>query len=75
MHNGIIDNAASIRAELTAAGVVPLSDTDSEVLAHLVAGSDAETQEARVAERRRGSTAPTGSPSLTSASPIDRGRA
>ena len=35
VHNGIIENYADIKARLTAAGVTFLSDTDSEVLAHL----------------------------------------
>ena len=35
VHNGIIENYADIKARLIAAGVVFLSDTDSEVLAHL----------------------------------------
>ncbi|WP_323792288.1 glutamine--fructose-6-phosphate transaminase (isomerizing) [Nocardioides sp.] len=50
VHNGIIDNAATLRAQLTADGVDLLSDTDTEVLAHLIARSDAETLEARVAQ-------------------------
>lgn len=50
VHNGIIDNAAALRAALTEAGVVLVSDTDTEVLAHLVARSRAETLEAKVAE-------------------------
>ncbi len=50
VHNGIIDNAATLRAELSDAGVVLASDTDTEVLAHLVARSTAKTLEARVAE-------------------------
>ncbi|WP_432564483.1 glutamine--fructose-6-phosphate transaminase (isomerizing) [Kineococcus sp. SYSU DK003] len=37
VHNGIIDNAAPLRAELAAAGVEFTSDTDTEVLAHLIA--------------------------------------
>ncbi|RIQ32149.1 glutamine--fructose-6-phosphate transaminase (isomerizing) [Jiangella rhizosphaerae] len=37
VHNGIIDNAAQLRAELTADGVELTSDTDTEVLAHLIA--------------------------------------
>ena len=45
VHNGIIDNAGSLRAELAAAGVTLTSDTDTEVLAHLVARSTAETLE------------------------------
>ncbi|MCL2541553.1 MAG: glutamine--fructose-6-phosphate transaminase (isomerizing) [Microbacteriaceae bacterium] len=50
VHNGIIDNASALRAELTDAGVELASDTDTEVLAHLVAGSEATTLEAKVAE-------------------------
>lgn len=50
VHNGIIDNAAALRAELTDDGVVLASDTDTEVLAHLVARSSAKTLEQRIAE-------------------------
>jgi glucosamine--fructose-6-phosphate aminotransferase (isomerizing) len=50
VHNGIIDNAASLRARLTADGVDLVSDTDTEVLAHLIAASVAETLEERVVE-------------------------
>ncbi|MEP9363098.1 glutamine--fructose-6-phosphate transaminase (isomerizing) [Nocardioides sp. CN2-186] len=50
VHNGIIDNAAALRKRLTDEGVDLASDTDSEVLAHLVAGSDAETLEGKVSE-------------------------
>jgi len=37
IHNGIIENAAALRAELEAGGTLFLSDTDSEVIAHLIA--------------------------------------
>src|SRR5712671_4853965 len=37
IHNGIIENAAALRARLESAGVVFRSETDSEVLAHLIA--------------------------------------
>lgn len=37
IHNGIIENAAALRARLEADGALFLSDTDSEVLAHLIA--------------------------------------
>jgi len=37
VHNGIIENAEQLRARLTAEGVTFASETDSEVLAHLVA--------------------------------------
>ena len=36
IHNGIIENFADLRAELTAAGVRLLSETDTEVVAHLL---------------------------------------
>ncbi len=49
VHNGIIDNAAALRAQLTELGVDLASDTDTEVLAHLVARSDADTLEGKVA--------------------------
>jgi len=48
VHNGIIDNSAALRAELTDAGVALASDTDTEVIAHLVARSDADTLEGKV---------------------------
>jgi glucosamine--fructose-6-phosphate aminotransferase (isomerizing) len=50
VHNGIIDNAAVLRAGLTDAGVDLVSDTDTEVLAHLIGRSEAETLEEKVAE-------------------------
>jgi glucosamine--fructose-6-phosphate aminotransferase (isomerizing) len=37
VHNGIIDNFATLRARLAADGVELTSDTDTEVIAHLVA--------------------------------------
>ena len=50
VHNGIIDNAAPLRDRLVEAGVELLSDTDTEVLAHLIGRSGADTLEAKVAE-------------------------
>ena len=50
VHNGIIDNAAALRAELADAGVDLVSDTDTEVLAHLIGASEAETLEGKVTE-------------------------
>src|ERR1700759_3526706 len=37
VHNGIIENAEQLRAQLTAAGVTLVSDTDPEALAHMSA--------------------------------------
>lgn len=48
VHNGIIDNSAALRASLTDAGIELSSDTDTEVLAHLVARSAADTLEGKV---------------------------
>lgn len=50
VHNGIIDNAGALRAELLDAGVELRSDTDTEVIAHLIGASTAKTLEARTAE-------------------------
>jgi glucosamine--fructose-6-phosphate aminotransferase (isomerizing) len=50
VHNGIIDNAAELRQRLIDDGVELASDTDTEVIAHLVARSGAETLEARVTD-------------------------
>jgi glutamine---fructose-6-phosphate transaminase (isomerizing) len=50
VHNGIIDNAAALRAELAAEGVELVSDTDTEVVAHLVGRSGADTLEGKVAD-------------------------
>ncbi|EFL25919.1 glutamine-fructose-6-phosphate transaminase (isomerizing) [Streptomyces himastatinicus ATCC 53653] len=48
VHNGIIDNASDLRAKLSADGVELISDTDSEVLAHLIGRSQAATLEEKV---------------------------
>ncbi|WP_455354567.1 glutamine--fructose-6-phosphate transaminase (isomerizing) [Streptomyces sp. SYSU K217416] len=48
VHNGIIDNATELRAKLEADGVVFASETDSEVVAHLIGRSQAETLEEKV---------------------------
>ncbi|UYQ62253.1 glutamine--fructose-6-phosphate transaminase (isomerizing) [Streptomyces peucetius] len=48
VHNGIIDNAAELRAKLEADGVVFASETDTEVLTHLIARAQAETLEEKV---------------------------
>ncbi|MCQ4082860.1 glutamine--fructose-6-phosphate transaminase (isomerizing) [Streptomyces sp. RB6PN25] len=50
VHNGIIDNAPELRAKLTADGVEFASETDTEVLTHLIARSEADSLEARVRE-------------------------
>lgn len=48
VHNGIIDNAAALRAQLAQTGVEFSSDTDTEVVAHLIAQSEAATLEEAV---------------------------
>ncbi|MGW8884429.1 glutamine--fructose-6-phosphate transaminase (isomerizing) [Streptomyces sp. NPDC055749] len=48
VHNGIIDNATELRAKLVAEGIVFLSETDTEVLVHLIARSQADTLEEKV---------------------------
>ncbi|MFP8961980.1 glutamine--fructose-6-phosphate transaminase (isomerizing) [Streptomyces nanhaiensis] len=53
VHNGIVDNAEELRARLTAEGVRFASETDTEVLAHLVGRSQAPTLEERVREALR----------------------
>ena len=40
VHNGIIENATELRDALTQSGVTLVSDTDTEVLAHLIAAED-----------------------------------
>ena len=50
VHNGIIDNAAALRQRLADEGVELVSDTDTEVVAHLVARSEADTLEGKVGE-------------------------
>ncbi|HTE36723.1 MAG TPA: glutamine--fructose-6-phosphate transaminase (isomerizing) [Reyranella sp.] len=55
VHNGIVENAAALRAQLTERGCVFTSDTDTEVFAHLIAlmddGSPLETVVAEVLRR------------------------
>jgi len=41
VHNGIVENAAALRAQLESKGVVFRSETDSEVIAHLIAAMQA----------------------------------
>jgi glucosamine--fructose-6-phosphate aminotransferase (isomerizing) len=50
VHNGIIENADELRAKLAAGGAEFTSDTDSEVLAHLIAGADTQDLEDAVRE-------------------------
>ncbi|MFF2542380.1 glutamine--fructose-6-phosphate transaminase (isomerizing) [Kitasatospora sp. NPDC058063] len=51
VHNGIIENADELRAKLTADGAVFRSETDTEVLAHLIAANVAEGVELEDAVR------------------------
>ncbi|WP_165987325.1 glutamine--fructose-6-phosphate transaminase (isomerizing) [Streptomyces sp. YIM 98790] len=53
VHNGIIDNSAELRARLSADGVELRSETDTEVLAHLIGRSRAATLEEKVREALR----------------------
>src|SRR5512147_2176074 len=45
VHNGIIENAHELRAQLEARGVVFASQTDTEVLAQLIASVEADSLE------------------------------
>ncbi|MEV6208393.1 glutamine--fructose-6-phosphate transaminase (isomerizing) [Kitasatospora sp. NPDC051914] len=51
VHNGIIENADELRAKLTAEGAVFSSETDTEVLAHLIAAHRIEGTELEDAVR------------------------
>jgi glutamine---fructose-6-phosphate transaminase (isomerizing) len=53
VHNGIIDNAGALRAALEADGVKLRSETDSEVIAHLVAASNGTLEDKVLAALRR----------------------
>ncbi|MFC4986989.1 glutamine--fructose-6-phosphate transaminase (isomerizing) [Saliphagus infecundisoli] len=62
VHNGIIENYQEIRDELTAAGVTFVSETDTEVVPHLIgqaldAGYDPEEAFRRAVDRIEGSYA------------------
>jgi len=50
VHNGIIENADELRAKLAADGVALTSETDTEVLPHLIARSGADELEDAVRE-------------------------
>ncbi|MDZ7669316.1 MAG: glutamine--fructose-6-phosphate transaminase (isomerizing) [Gammaproteobacteria bacterium] len=43
IHNGIVENARELRARLTAMGRTFISETDSELLAHLIAAQEADS--------------------------------
>jgi glucosamine--fructose-6-phosphate aminotransferase (isomerizing) len=43
VHNGIVENASALRAQLESRGVVFRSETDSEVIAHLIAAMEGES--------------------------------
>ncbi|MEU1539005.1 glutamine--fructose-6-phosphate transaminase (isomerizing) [Actinacidiphila glaucinigra] len=53
VHNGIVDNASELRAKLEADGAVFASETDSEVITHLIARSQAASLEEKVREALR----------------------
>ena len=58
VHNGIIENAEALRAQLTAEGVTFVTETDTECLAHMVArelevSEDATLEEAVTATLRK----------------------
>jgi glucosamine--fructose-6-phosphate aminotransferase (isomerizing) len=57
VHNGIIENAEALRAQLIADGVKLVTETDTECLAHMVAGElaagDTSLEEAVVATLRK----------------------
>jgi glucosamine--fructose-6-phosphate aminotransferase (isomerizing) len=50
VHNGIIENAETLRAQLTAQGVKFTTDTDTEALAHMVAAELGEDDDATLEE-------------------------
>ncbi|MEZ0492650.1 glutamine--fructose-6-phosphate transaminase (isomerizing) [Kineococcus sp. TBRC 1896] len=51
IHNGIVENFATLRAELAAAGVEFTSETDTEVVAHLLARACEDTPDLAAAMR------------------------
>jgi glutamine---fructose-6-phosphate transaminase (isomerizing) len=52
IHNGIVENFSALRQELLADGVTLTSETDTEVVAHLVSAVYAETKDLTEAVRR-----------------------
>jgi len=50
VHNGIVDNAAALRERLVDDGIAFASETDTEVFAHLIASSAADTLEGKVVD-------------------------
>src|SRR3954468_18251588 len=48
VHNGIFDNAGALRAQLEESGVKLRSETDTEVLAHLIEQAEGDTLEDKV---------------------------
>ena len=48
VHNGIVENASALRARLVAEGVDFASETDTEIIAHLIARTDGPLLEQRV---------------------------
>ncbi|WP_405147215.1 glutamine--fructose-6-phosphate transaminase (isomerizing) [Sphaerisporangium sp. NBC_01403] len=52
VHNGIIENADELRAKLVADGAVFVSETDTEVLAHLIARTVQDTDSLEEAVRK-----------------------
>ncbi|HEU0241360.1 MAG TPA: glutamine--fructose-6-phosphate transaminase (isomerizing) [Micromonosporaceae bacterium] len=72
IHNGIIENFASLRAELEADGVMFASDTDTECVAHLLSAelsraddsTDAAATNAGSVDTAATNASPTGGPSI-----------
>ena len=50
VHNGIIENAAALRAHLAAEGVEFASETDTEIIVHLIARMESKPLEQRVCD-------------------------
>ena len=48
VHNGIVENATELRERLATEGVTFVSETDTEIIAHLVARADGDSLEQRV---------------------------